>query len=73
MKHNKKILCLLLALSLCLCLLLASCKKDPVTPPEPEPSVGKVGQVHETEDEGGGASIQQPNTQPSETETPRYD
>lgn len=73
MKHNKKILCLLLALSLCLCVLLASCKKDPVTPSEPQTGAGKVGQTHVTEDKDGGASIPQSNLQPSETETPRYD
>ena len=69
MKTRKSILCLLLALCLCLCMVFASCK--PEEEPEPPAEENVQGQVHPTDDNSAGASLDMPNPQ-LDGQTPRY-
>ncbi len=75
---KKTFLCIFLALCLCLCVVLASCKKDPETPPD-DPTTPtdtgelgeKKGNVYYTPDPGGDVDVPEPNEQP-EDGTVRY-
>lgn len=75
---KKSILCVLLVMALCLCVVLASCKKNPDTPDNPDNGNTstvlpgeKKGNVYETPDVGGDATVDEPNEQPADG-TPRY-